>query len=334
MSTMFTGRRIAVLSALLALLAGAACSQGQGDGPIREAIRDRLRGGDEANVQAESGMQLINISHGGQERSYYASVPPGGGNGLPVVMVFHGGEGDPTDAAAASGLGGSGAGRNFVALFPSSGNSQWNDGRNETANGRDDVGFALAVLSDAVSRFGVDPSRAFAAGASNGGLFTERLACEASGTFAAFAVIAATMPADLAERCRPAAPVPMIFFMGTGDRLMPYEGGEIASMPMLGVGVGGTVYSAQQTQDFWARQNSCGSGRTEQLPDTTNDGTTAEVTRYDCSGGANLTFVTIEGGGHNWPGATAMAARRLSGTVSQDVDATSRMLGFFQRYGL
>jgi len=147
-------------------------------------------------------------------------------------------------------------------------------------------------------------------------------------------VVAATMPADLALDCVPGRPLPLIFFNGTDDRLMPFEGGEIASLRLLGIGVGGSVLSQSATRDFWASAFGCDTaGAPRALPDIADDGTT--VTRQDigdCRDGADLAFLTITGGGHNWPGSGP--GRRFAGTVSADIDATAEMLAFFARHGL
>ncbi len=273
---------------------------------------------------------------GGIERSWYIALPAGseGQTGLPAVLVFHGGEGDGRDAAASSRMAAAAQTQGFVAVFPSSGGTQWNDGRTETATGPDDVAFVRALVDDLVARQGIDPARVFIAGVSNGGMFVERLACDAPDLFRAGAVVAATMPADLAATCAPARPLPLIFFNGTDDRLMPFEGGEIASLRLLGIGVGGTVLSQSATRDFWASAFGCSApGAPQALPDIADDGTT--VARQDiggCRDGADLAFLTITGGGHNWPGSGP--GRRFAGTVSADIDATAEMLAFFTRHGL
>jgi polyhydroxybutyrate depolymerase len=250
------------------------------------------------------------------------------------VLVFHGGEGDGRDAAAASRMAAAAAAQGFVAVFPNSPGTQWNDGRDETASGIDDVGFVRALIGDLALRHGVDTGRVFIAGLSNGGMFVQRLACDAPELFRAGAVVAAAMPADLAPRCAPARALPLIFLTGTDDRLMPPEGGEISSMRLLGIGMGGTVLSMSGTQDFWADRLGCrDAGAPAALPDIADDGTS--VTRRDvtgCADGSELTFLTIAGGGHNWPG-SGMGGR-LAGTVSADIDGTAEILGFFARHGL
>lgn len=285
---------------------------------------------------AVAGLLSETLHLGGIERSWYLALPAGaeGQTGLPAVLVFHGGEGDGRDAAAASRMTAAADAQGFVAVFPSSGGTQWNDGRSETATGPDDVAFVRALVDDLAARHGVDPARVFIAGVSNGGMFVERLACDAPDLFQAGAVVAATMPADLALDCVPGRPLPLIFFNGTDDRLMPFEGGEIASLRLLGIGVGGSVLSQSATRDFWASAFGCDTaGAPRALPDIADDGTT--VTRQDigdCRDGADLAFLTITGGGHNWPGSGP--GRRFAGTVSADIDATAEMLAFFARHGL
>jgi polyhydroxybutyrate depolymerase len=116
---------------------------------------------------------------------------------------------------------------------------------------------------------------------------------------------------------------------------MPWSGGEIKSLKALGFGAGGSVMSHQQTQEFWLAQDGCSAaGSTRSLPDSANDGTTVSLQSFtNCSGSTQLSFYEIEGGGHSWPGSSERA-RRMAGTISQDVSATAEMIGFFQGYGL
>ncbi len=326
---------IMILS-VLGLVTVSGCADAQ---TLRERIaaRQAARGqsGGQADVQAGQ-LQLVNMTFQGQQRSYYIHVPAGlqGQSGLPAVMVFHGGEGNGTNVAQASGMTAAADQGGFVAIFPNSADTQWNDGRDETRSGNDDVGFARAVI-EAASAQGVGPGRVFAAGMSNGGIFVERLACDATGAFRAFAVVAANMPADLQSSCSPSGSVPMIFFNGVDDRLMPYDGGEIRSLRALGLGAGGTVLSTDATHNFWARAAGCDSaGAPQALADRANDGTTVTLQQATgCAGGAQLQFYTIAGGGHNWPGG-ASGDGRLAGTVSQDISATGQIVAFFERYGL
>ena len=339
-------RKRATIAALLVMVLAFGCASAQ-DRPIRGLIGnlfpDRAqpdRGFDDtisgSAVQNEA-LQLVTMTHQGRERSYYIHVPANlrGVSNVPAVMIFHGGEGDGRNAESASRLSLAAAAGGFVAVFPNSPGQQWNDGRSTTASEYDDVGFVRALIGELQTRNGVDPNRIFAAGMSNGGMFTQRLACEASGVFRAYAVGIANLPRDLEGRCFPSQPVSMIFFNGTADRLMPFEGGEIATSRLMRAGVGGAVLSRAATQRFWAERNGClpGSGP-QPLPDLADDGTSVSFEEITgCRGGAVLQFYTIEGGGHTWPGAT-VGGSRFAGLVSQEVNATWEIISFFRRFGL
>lgn len=341
-------RKRVTIAALLVMVIGFGCASAQ-DRPIRGLIDNllpsRAQSADStldapvggSGAETSGALQLIPLMHQGQERSYYIYMPAAlqGASNVPAVLIFHGGEGDGRNAEAASRLSAAADAGGFVAVFPNSPGQQWNDGRATTASEFDDVGFVRALIGELQIRNGVDPNRVFAAGMSNGGMFTQRLACEASGVFRAYAVGIANMPRDLEGRCFPSQPVPMIFFNGTADRLMPFEGGEIATSRLMRAGVGGTVLSRAATQRFWAQRNGClpGSGP-RALPDLVDDGTSVSLEEFTgCRDGAVLRFYTIEGGGHTWPGAGG-AGSRFAGLVSQEVNATWEIIGFFRRFGL
>jgi polyhydroxybutyrate depolymerase len=327
------------LSLLLVATSLAVPALAQSDTPIRDALRERFKDRIEerraerrpAAPQA-SGLQQIALTHQGVQRTYYVD-PATMRQGAPIVLVFHGGAGEGAGIASTTRFAAYARQNGFGVVFPNSADKQWNDGRPTTASNIDDVGFVRAVASDVRARYGVDTGRLFAAGISNGGMFTQRLACEASDLFRAYGVVVANMPTSLIDRCRPTARKPMIFFNGTDDRLMPFGGGEVAAIKILGVGAGGSVVSQAQTESFWTQVNGCGGGRTEALADRVQDGTRVVRESFDCAGSVDLEFYVVEGGGHNWPGSTPTGSR-LAGNVSQEVDATQRIVAFFQRYGL
>lgn len=330
-------RFLVAATTTLAIAATLGCAAAQ-DRPIRDAIMERRAARNAAAAAPAApvqGLQQVGLSYQGQQRSYYVYVPRAlqGSGGHSAVMVLHGGMGSGEGIAGTTGMTGAADQAGFVAIFPNAAGSQWNDGRATTRSSTDDVGFVRAVIADAAARFGVDSSRVFATGLSNGGLMTQRLACDAAGSFRAFGVVVANMPADLRGSCSPSRPVPMMFFNGTDDNLMPYGGGSIRSAP--GRGAGGEVLSYAQTKDFWASMNGC-SGSTGEVavPDRANDGTEVSVEQFrSCRGGAELTFYTVAGGGHTWPG-SAGGRSRLAGTATQDISATSELVRFFGRYGL
>lgn len=311
------------------------------EGRLREKIRERVQE-KRAERQAERqagrqdpgpnvALQKVELSHNGTTRSYFID-PATVGAGRGAVLVFHGGGGDGAKAAGFSDMAQAALAGGFVAVFPNSPGQQWNDGRASTRSSFDDVDYARAVVRDLGSRFGVDTGRVYAAGISNGGMMVQRLACDTPDTFRAFAAIAANMPSDYASSCQPSRARPMMFFNGTADRIMPHDGGSIASSRAAGKGKGGSVLSHDQTLSLWSGKAGCGAPSTSRQ-DKVKDGTSLSRAQYSCAGGVDLDVYVIEGGGHTWPGSD-LGGGRIAGKVSQEVDATAAMVAFFEQYGL
>lgn len=329
---------LALRCAMLAiLLLQAACSP-VGAETLRERIEARRAaaaardGADEEARAAPMTRSVLTVN--GRERGFYVHVPANAGAAPGVVLVFHGGQGsaetmsrqNPMVAAADAG--------GFLAVFPDSYEGNWTDGRISTMGGPDDLAFVRALVADLVRRHGADPGRVFAAGISNGAMFTYKLACDAPGLVRAIAPVAGNMPEALAVSCRPSRGTPVIMFSGTADPFMPYAGGkprDTALMRRIRGEATDTMLSAQDTIAFWARLNGCGSVQTAALPDSSDDGTTVTRIAYDCGA---ATLYRIDGGGHTWPGSSARIAPRLTGPTSMDIDATSLMVQFFRAQGL
>jgi polyhydroxybutyrate depolymerase len=246
-------------------------------------------------------------------------------------MLLHGGTASGARIAEQTNLAAYVDRLGFIAVFPDSESSEWNDGRDTSRSARDDVGFLVALVRDLVARWGADPARVFVGGASSGGMMTQRLACEASNVFAAYAVVVANLPAALAGTCRPSRRTPIVFFESTADTFMPWAGGEVKRGRFRGVG--GQVLSVPQTIDFWSRMDGCSTSQTQDLPSQVNDGTHVRVHRFD---GCGLLFYEIQGGGHTWPGGTPPGAfiQRFVGNTTRNVNATAVMLDFFRTHGL
>ncbi|MCS0494074.1 hypothetical protein NVS89_03120 [Ancylobacter sp. MQZ15Z-1] len=274
------------------------------------------------------------LTVGGLKRTYTLYRPARGGGPKPILMVLHGGGGDGSRIARQTGFARYVDKMGFIAVFPDSGGSQWNDGRETTRSSRDDVAFLVALIRKVAAEEGGDAGRVFVAGASNGGMMAQRLVCEAAGSVTAAGIAIANLPSALAGGCHPARPVPMIFFLSANDPIMPFAGGAVRAGLMRGAG--GQVMSGAKTVDFWAQINGCGAGSQRKLPDRANDGTHVVEHDFACPAAATR-FYEIDGGGHTWPGGSVSQrpfVQRLVGNTSHDIDATQMMIDFFHRYGL
>jgi len=217
----------------------------------------------------------------------------------------------------------------FAVAYPDGLNRRWNDGRG-VGGARDDIAFIRALLDTLGRELGLDPRRVYATGISNGATFAHRLACELPGTFAAIAPVAGAMPASVGARCGSdgadsARAVSLLALQGTADRFMPYQGGR-------GAGGGGAVLSAVSTAAHWARNDGCAlTPLSEPATDSVTDGTRVRWARYTgCRDGRAVALVTLEGGGHTWPGGPAAASR--VGRASREIDATSAIWTFFRQH--
>jgi polyhydroxybutyrate depolymerase len=76
---------------------------------------------------------------------------------------------------------------------------------------------------------------------------------------------------------------------------------------------------------LWTELDECtGDPTVEWLPDIADDGMRAWTEDYpNCSGGAEVKLIGIDGGGHTWPGAPF--------STSQDISASAEILQFFSQ---
>ena len=266
------------------------------------------------------------IQVGGVVRSYLLDLPAsrGAGQAVPLLLVFHAAGGEGAGIASHAGLTGPAIGRGYAVVYPEGVGRRWNDGRG-AGSGQDDVEFIRILLDSLGNELPVDPKRIYATGISNGAGLAYRLACDLPGVFAAIAPVAGAPAAAIEERCAATRPVSVISFQGTRDRLMPYQGGLVATRR-------GQVLSAQRSAALFAGLNGCTPPPAVTAePDTVKDGTRVRRSAYGgCREGREVVLYTIEGGGHTWPGGPAVG--RLVGRVSRDLDATRTMLDFFDRH--
>lgn len=87
----------------------------------------------------------------------------------------------------------------------------------------DDVGYIRSAVDDVAQRYGVDRSRIFGVGHSNGAMMTQRVMCETT-LFAAAVPISGTLESG-ATRCPPARGKRILAIHGADDANVPVGGG-------------------------------------------------------------------------------------------------------------
>lgn len=265
--------------------------------------------------------ETIRLSVDGRERSAELHIPRQAGP-LPLLLVLHGTYGSGAKMRRALGFDAQADRLGFIVAYPDAFDGlRWNDGRGTLASstaGVDDVGFLVTLVDQLARRLPVDRRRVFVTGASNGGMMTWRLACETSGVFAGVAPVIASLPAPIADRCRPAAPIRVLAINGGADPFIPLQGGTVCAGVSKRWCEGGQVISLEASLAILARANRCGPRRDQELPPRVADGTSVTAIRH---AGCDVTGYVVRNGGHTWP--PHRGQLRASGQPTGNLDATS-----------
>ena len=234
-----------------------------------------------------NGTSVHHISVGGRDRSYRLYKPAGVPASASLVIVLHGFSGSAGQAERDYNWDQLADTGKFVVAYPSGINRAWNVNGggccgSPARQGVDDVAFITAAVADITRNVGIDSSRVYATGISNGGIMSYTLACN-TGVFAAIGPDAATQ----LDPCRSPHPTSVMHIHGTADALVPYKGGQGFSV------INGP--SAPDVNAFWRNVDQCGA------PAATTDGPVTTSTA-GCAAGRSVVLITIDGGGHaEWP---------------------------------
>jgi len=319
-SRFFPGIPALVLAALL--FAGCAPNTLAGPKPQDEqpSRRERRKGANPEDQKRE-----MNVD--GTKRQYLLYVPKAAtkDHPLPLLLVFHGGGGHDYNMPRFTGFDKIAEARGFIVAYPESVNRSWNDTRNLSP--ADDVGFVRALISELERSYAIDAGRIYATGISNGGFFSQRLACDLSDRITAVASVAATMPETLVPVCHPSRPLSVMFMHGTDDPLVHIEGGNILRNRGRNIPLADAVR-------FWLNFNQITQqAQPSDLPHHDPNGTSVHREVY--GGGKQNTEVvvyTVKGGGHTWPGGEQYLPAFLVGKVNHDIDASEVIWEFFSQH--
>lgn len=265
------------------------------------------------------------------QRSYLVHVPKGYDpkKPAPIVLALHGAAMNGEMMVWFSGLNKKSDEAGFIVVYPSGTGTgpfrTWNAGgfKGKMAEGRaDDVAFIGKVLDDLGTVLTVDEKRVYACGMSNGAMMCYRLAAELSDRIAAVAPVAGTIAI---EESKPKRPVSVLHIHGTRDTFVPFEMGNGKTPGFL------KLTSVEDSIQTWVKINEC-----EEKPkkdELSKDGDDMKVTRKTYGGGkdgAEVVLVTIEGGGHTWPGQKPPVG--FIGKSAQNVSANDLIWEFFQKH--
>lgn len=265
-------------------------------------------------------------------RSYKAHIPPSyDGTARPVVLMFHGGGGDAESIIKQSQMNTVSDQNNFIVVYPEgtgiAGIQTWNAGDccgTAKEKNIDDVSFVNMILDDIEAKTPINTNKIYAAGHSNGGQMSYRLACELSNRITA---VASNAGFDAYDKCNPQRKVPTMHVHGTADPIALYNGGTCGPTE-------DSKWTCGPVEDYvaeWADTNGCSA---EPVIQTIKN--SQKITYQNCQ--VDTIFFKIGDGGHTWPGGEyAISARwwkNQVGALSTDIDASKEMWNFFNQQSM
>ncbi len=260
------------------------------------------------------------------DRSYVIDLPELAA-GAPIIVALHGGGGNPAQFSGNSGLSRPANAKGYAVIYPA-GSARgrlnlltWNGGyccAYAAQAGIDDIGFLDSVIEDAAKRFGLDVSRVYLTGMSNGSLMAEVYGAARAGKVRAIGAVSGSLDVD---HTRITGPVPILVIHGMADDHVPFAGG---------VGPKGKVptdwSSVAQVIGAFVKAQGVPLVKTDIIIDPVKDNTRVMSTDYtDTQGSVMVRLLAIEGGGHVWPG----GRRAAQGGGTADIDANTEVLKFF-----
>jgi polyhydroxybutyrate depolymerase len=167
---------------------------------------------------------------------------------------------------------------------------------NETV---DDVAFLQNLNNYFQNTYSLAADKVFCTGMSNGGDLCYMLACQASETFRAVAPIAGMIMEEIMDDCNPSSEVSIFEIHGTNDNVTYYDGDPTNQDGW------GAYPSIPETMSFFNSLFGLTLQSSENLPNTdTNDGSTVSSEKYGAENSCSEVWLyTVQGGGHDWPGA-------------------------------
>jgi polyhydroxybutyrate depolymerase len=273
------------------------------------------------------------LTVGDQKRTYLVHLPPqyDPAKPTPVVLALHGAAMNGRMMVAFCGLNETADEAGFIVVYPSGTGTgpflTWNAGGVKWRANQarpDDVEFISRLLDDLATIANVNPKRIYACGMSNGAMMCYRLAAELSDRIAAIAPVAGTMAID---NVHPKRPVPVIHFHGTQDTFVPFTRTENRTPAFI------NLKGVEETIQAWVSLNGC---KEKPVIDVlSQEGEEMKVTRKTYPGGkdgAEVVLITIDGGGHTWPGRTPIVS--FIGKSATNISANKLIGEFFQKHSL
>jgi polyhydroxybutyrate depolymerase len=257
----------------------------------------------------------LNLTNGKVKGTYALTVPKNyqRGRPTPLIFLFYGDGDSPADFTSKTNFPAQGAAAGNIVVVPQ--NQGPEIGFQYSGHGTDAT-FVTALIRSLQRSYCINRRAVFTSGFSSGAAFAILYACAHQSQIRAIASVSV----DYQLGCT--RPEPLLAFHGTQDPAVTYQNNTIASQ------LPGIVLDANQIKGTvrnmadWVKLNRC-----QPKPTVTRIGSQVSRSQWlACAPGASVTFYTILGGGHEWPGAKVTTG---VGLTTQQISANALIIRFF-----
>ncbi|KAJ5092470.1 hypothetical protein NUU61_007340 [Penicillium alfredii] len=281
-----------------------------------------------------------NLTLPGLDREYRLYIPSGYDSNTPAPLYFsfHGASRDMKQQEELSQFSNPKFNKKGIAVYPNSKNGYWLSNPGANTSRPNDLDFTDALLTHLEHKLCIDTKRVYSAGKSNGGGFTNVIACNSTvgGRFAAFSSVSGayydTDDVPGIGPCRPAKRDegrPFLEFHGTIDTTAPIDGNtkKHPKLPVIDILQG------------WAARNGCPEHSNPQRNETVFTHPLVKHASWDCDGKHGIVQHYREGdNGHCWPSLKSnpdFVDNRDQCPLGKYVfNATTYIFDFFDKYKL
>ena len=243
------------------------------------------------DLTSVSGFFTDTLTHEGELRQYLTYVPEiytSSGIARPLLFNFHGGSGSASGQVYTADFRPIADTANFILVYPQGTfGSTWNSSLPTNPRTKmfvDDFGFVDAMIKKINSDyiFGIDTTRVYATGYSNGADISLSLACVRSDKIAAVASVSGLLDRHTAENTNPLT-VGVLSIHGTNDFSRPYE-----------YGLDGYYFTIDELNTYWSSINGFSGQPQKETYDVA--GLSVEHLKY----GKMIEHYKVNGGDHIW----------------------------------
>jgi polyhydroxybutyrate depolymerase len=276
----------------------------------------------DVNVDYSVGTFLRSIEVEGETRKYLIHIPNSYDTikSVPLMLNFHGWTMSASDQMSVSDMRALANSKQFILVYPQGtkfwGSTHWNVGSWTLGSNANDLAFTEDLIQQVSNNYNIDEERVYACGYSNGGFFSQELACQLSNKIAAIGSVAANMSRETLNNCNSTHPMPVITISGTMDDDVEYDG----SYPKRTI-------SHAKTLNYWITFNNLDTMPTiTEIPNLNIfDGSSVALYHYlNGDNSVEIKHYKIINGGHDWPGTIG----------NMDINANSVIWNFVSQFNI